>query len=218
MHPLSDYDIYIFDCDGVILDSNQLKIDAMRKTLIAIFNDEDQIDSCVEYFKCNFGKSRFHHVDIFLSKYINIDDTLKDRYKNDILKSYSGMCKKLYLEADLTPGFIDFIGSLNGYKFVASGSEQEELRYVFKQRGLDIYFNEIYGSPTPKSKLVSQILDEKKSNNVLFFGDALSDLSAALDNNIDFIAYLPFSNVEKKLIEMSLTNGFKGINHWSDIN
>ena len=218
MHRLSDYDIYIFDCDGVILDSNKLKIDAMRRSLVAIFNDDSQIDYCIEYFKCNFGKSRFHHIDIFLSEYFDIDDALKEGYKNDILESYSGMCKDLYLEADLTPGFIDFIESLNGYKFVASGSEQEELRYVFKLRGLDTYFNGIYGSPTPKSTLVSRILNEKKSNNALFFGDALSDLSAALDNDIDFIAYVPFSNVEQKLIKMSLANGFKGINHWSDIN
>ena len=28
-----DYDTIIFDCDGVILDSNELKIDAMREAL-----------------------------------------------------------------------------------------------------------------------------------------------------------------------------------------
>ena len=33
MPPLNDYEVYIFDCDGVILDSNQLKIKAMKQAL-----------------------------------------------------------------------------------------------------------------------------------------------------------------------------------------
>ena len=51
MRQISDYDIYIFDCDGVILDSNQLKIEAMERALSALFTKKTEIDNCIHYFK-----------------------------------------------------------------------------------------------------------------------------------------------------------------------
>jgi len=47
------------------------------------------------------------------------------------------------------------------------------------------------------------------------FGDAISDMNAALDNNIDFIAYLPYSNVSEELIIESENRGFTIMNSWS---
>jgi phosphoglycolate phosphatase-like HAD superfamily hydrolase len=218
MRPISDFDIYIFDCDGVVLDSNQLKIDAMAMVLSELFTNKSEIDDCINYFKHNFGKSRFHHVDIFLSKYLNVLDQDAVHYRKSILSSYSSMCKQLYLEAEVTPGFLEFVGKLNGKKFIASGSEQEELRYVFKQRGLNNLFDGIYGSPTAKSENINTIIKEEHNSNAIMFGDALSDLNAAIDNSIDFIAYLPFSNVAQKLKLLSIEQGFSFHNSWSEIN
>ncbi|MBB1354748.1 HAD family hydrolase [Pseudoalteromonas sp. SR45-5] len=126
-------------------------------------------------------------------------------------------CKSLYLQAELTPGFIDFITQLKGKKFIASGSEQQELRDVFNARGLDSYFDEIYGSPTKKSDLVANILDITKASNAIMFGDAVSDLEAANINNIDFIGYLPFSNVKEKLVSLADKRSYKVIEQWSEL-
>jgi phosphoglycolate phosphatase-like HAD superfamily hydrolase len=212
MLPISDYDIYIFDCDGVILDSNQLKIDAMEKALTAVFKDNVGIENCVNYFKNNFGKSRFHHVDVFLSDYLLVSDQAREKIRKEILRTFSLMCKELYLDAALTSGFIEFISSLQGKKFVASGSEQEELREVFRQRGLNVYFDEIFGSPTAKAELVAAILKSEDSDvKAIMFGDALSDLYAAEENKIDFIFYAPLSNVKESMLKLSKNHGFKVI-------
>lgn len=218
MHPIYNYDIYIFDCDGVILDSNQLKIDAMKTVLCALFKDRTKIENCVNYFKNNFGKSRFHHVDVFLADYFIVADQYREEIREKILNAYSSMCKKLYLDADLTPGFIEFISSLKGKKFVASGSEQEELREVFKQRGLDVYFDEVFGSPTVKTDLITHILHMTDYSNAIMFGDAISDFDAALKNSIEFIAYIPFSNVQEELTNLSIGNEFKIIDSWTELN
>ncbi|MEY8215511.1 MAG: HAD hydrolase-like protein [Colwellia sp.] len=217
MRQISDYDIYIFDCDGVILDSNQLKIEAMERALSALFTKKTEIDNCIHYFKHNFGKSRFHHIDVFLLEYLNVADQDSQHYRQSILSSYSSMCKKLYLNAEITPDFLDFIQGLQGKKFIASGSEQEELRYVFKQRELDSLFDGIYGSPTPKSENIKKILQSTANNNAIMFGDAISDLNASVDNGIAFIAYLPFSNVKNKLNSLSVDQGFSAYNSWSEI-
>lgn len=217
MHPIANYDVYIFDCDGVILDSNQLKIDAMQNALASIINDSESVNTCVDYFRNNFGRSRFHHVDVFVEQFLLLDDTTKNKVKDDILHAYSSQCKSLYLQAKITPGFIEFIGHLSGKKYIASGSEQQELREVFKARNLDTYFDEIFGSPTKKSDLVANILQLTRSNNAIMLGDALSDLEAAKINQIDFIAYTPFSNVLAALKEATSAAGFTVIESWCQL-
>lgn len=214
MPSLSDYDVYIFDCDGVILDSNQLKIDAMQTALESILPDSKQIDSCVDYFRNNFGKSRFHHIDVFVSEYLQLDETDKEQTKKRILDAYSSQCKMLYLSAEITPGFIEFIKRLDGHKYVASGSEQGELREVFQERGLDVYFKDIFGSPVRKPQLVSNILAKEESASAIMFGDAISDMEAANINTIDFIAYLPFSNVVNSMKELAKEHDFLALNEW----
>lgn len=217
MHPLANYDIYIFDCDGVILDSNQLKIDAMKNALKLIIDDAQQINKCVDYFRNNFGRSRFHHIDVFVEQFLLLDARTQREVKDNLLSAYSHQCKSLYLKAELTPGFIDFIKQLKGKKYIASGSEQQELRDVFATRKLDIYFDDIYGSPTKKPDLVANILKLNSNNNAVMFGDAISDLEASQINDIDFIAYTPFSNVPEGLATRSQIANFKVIQAWSEV-
>jgi len=217
MHQFSKFDIYIFDCDGVILDSNQLKIDAMQRALEATTSDFDKVKKCVDYFRNNFGRSRFHHIDVFIEQFLELDKANASEIKKTILDEYSAQCKSLYLQADMTPGFIDFINELNGKKYIASGSEQQELRDVFKERGLNVYFDEIYGSPAKKSDLVANILKSNNSQNAVMFGDAISDLEASQVNNIEFIAYISFSNVPVELAKRSQMANFKVIKTWSEI-
>jgi phosphoglycolate phosphatase-like HAD superfamily hydrolase len=217
MHQIYDYDAYIFDCDGVILDSNTLKIKAMEVALTAIIHDSLKVNLCVDYFRLNFGRSRFHHVDVFIEKYLLLNESEIDSTRKSILAAYSSQCKELYLTADITPGFIDFIKTLKGRKYIASGSEQEELRGVFSARGLDKYFNNIFGSPQLKSKLVENILQLEATNHLVMFGDAISDFEAAVENEIDFIGYLAYSNVRGAMIERCNNSNSRIVESWSEI-
>ncbi|MEZ9357186.1 HAD family hydrolase [Vibrio breoganii] len=212
-----DYDIFIFDCDGVILDSNQLKIEAMKIALKDISECNSEINSCIEYFRNNFGSSRFHHVEYFINDIFLLSGVEKDIAYEKILRNYSSQCKELYLEAELTPGIQSVLEKINGSIYIASGSEQEELREVFNRRGLTKYFNQIYGSPTSKVDLVRGILQKDDSKKAVMFGDAFSDMRAAEDNGIDFVAYLPYSNVKTELLRKSQIEGFVAINSWEEI-
>ncbi|MBH0027518.1 HAD family hydrolase [Pseudoalteromonas sp. SWN29] len=217
MHPITDYDVYIFDCDGVILDSNQLKIDAMQNALSTVILDQVKVKECVDYFRVNFGRSRFHHVDVFIDKFLRLDKSMVEQTKKSILEAYSSLCRALYLKAELTPNVIEFIETIKGNKFIASGSEQKELQEVFKLRGLDVHFNGIYGSPIKKNELVTNILELTNSNNAIMFGDAISDFEAAKINKIDFVGYLPYSNVREELELIATRSGALAINRWSEL-
>lgn len=213
MRSIHQYDIYIFDCDGVILDSNQLKIDAMETALISLSFKKEDVFKCVDYFRNNFGKSRFHHVDVFINEILNVKQNA-DSIKLSILEAFSTSCKHLYLEANLTPGIIDFIKCLAGKKYIASGSEQQELISVFKERGLYSFFSGIYGSPTKKMALIENILSLESTTNAVMIGDAVSDWEAATANGIDFIFYSPFSNVKYNMMNLYKKHGFMVIENF----
>lgn len=214
MHLINQYNYYIFDCDGVILDSNKLKIEAMRESLISLNVNLDVVQECCIYFTENFGKSRFHHTDVFMEKFLNIPLESRSVFKSSLLDIFSIKCKELYLKSPITPGFIEFITELKGKKYIASGSEQNELREVFEVRNLQGYFTEIYGSPAPKAELVKMIIGSMKNKNTVIIGDAISDLEAAIENKIDFIGYLPYSNVAEKLKEKAQSLGFITVESW----
>ncbi|MDP2573121.1 HAD hydrolase-like protein [Vibrio penaeicida] len=201
MPPLSKYEVYIFDCDGVILDSNQLKIEAMNNALEAHFSAQDLIIECVNYFRRNFGKSRFHHVAYFLDSIFDIEEEKRSDLELLVLEDFSKQCRALYLTAELTPSFMAFLEQCEGKRYVASGSEQSELRDVFVQRGLDAHFDGVFGSPTPKSELIRHILEQAQNTNAVMFGDAETDMLSAQQNHIDFVFYAPYSNVKEKMIE-----------------
>ncbi|CAM8675194.1 HAD family hydrolase [Leclercia sp. M-A074-M] len=217
MQSIHNYDVYIFDCDGVILDSNKLKIEAMEEALRDLGFEATLIEKCIDYFKNNFGLSRFHHVEIFLDKFLNIEPDQKDNIRPKILNKFSDQCHNLYLEAKITPGFIELITSLKGKKYIASGSEEFGLIRAFKERGLEHLFSSIYGSPETKSNIIFKILDKEHSKKAIMFGDAISDFEAAKKNGIDFIAYTPYSNVKDTLIMLATNNGYNVVNSWSEV-
>ena len=54
---LNSYDIIILDCDGVLLDSNRFKLEAMREVTSSW--GDDVSNRFIDYAKQQFGSSRF---------------------------------------------------------------------------------------------------------------------------------------------------------------
>ena len=217
MLPFRNFDLIIFDCDGVLLDSNTLKIEAMGEALKKMGVSLKEVDTCKSFFADNFGKSRFYHVDYFVENLLKVDTQSIDNFKQELLNTYSQQCKKLYLTANITPFSEKLLAQNTAIKYVASGSEQNELREIFKIRKLDSYFSGILGSPEKKSVHIATILKKHNTPKAVMIGDAISDLEAAKENNIDFIFYSPFSNVEAKMRHLCLINGYRIINSFKEV-
>jgi len=148
----------------------------------------------IQYFKNNFGISRYK-----LAKYF-IEEILKQNFDiilfDNIVKIYSQRSFELYKQANFTKKLLSF---LEFYKdknlFVASGSNEEELKEIFKIREINKYFISIYGSPKKKSDIVKEIV--KKYPNSIMIGDANSDMNAAKEVKIDFIFMRDYSTNEE---------------------
>lgn len=215
------YRIFIFDCDGVILDSNYFKIDAMRNALIRNNFTNIEVNASINYFKNNFGNSREHHVNEFLKNHKK-NDIESSNLAKKIIHDYSHQVKEMYMDCDLTDGF-DFIfqnfGSFK--KYIASGSNEQELKLVFQRRKLDKYFVGIYGSPQTKTNNIRNIIHQNQDvskDEIVMIGDSVSDYQSARKENIGFLGYLKYSLVSKKMLELSKIHDFKILNHWQELN
>ena len=186
MDSLYDYDVYVFDCDGVILDSNELKNKAFRETLARY--PKEEVDQFILYHKKNGGVSRYKKFEYFFKEILTVDD--KKEKTDEAIKDYGSLVKQRLLNCNLIEGVDGFLKSLITNKkacYVDSGSDESELRGVFKERNLDKFFKQIYGSPTSKVDNLKKIFStHSKEEKIIFFGDSLADYQAAKHFDIDF--------------------------------
>jgi HAD superfamily hydrolase (TIGR01549 family) len=205
---LNEYDTIILDCDGVIFNSNYLKLDAFRDAIDSY--DQNIIDDFIEYFKKSFGTSRYVLTRVFIEDFLKLE--FDEELYNIILDKYSNNCVSLYQKVNTTYNFLEFIEKYqNKQLYIASGSDEEELKLVFRNRNLDKYFKNIFGSPKSKSDIVKDIVDNK--NKFIMIGDAKSDMLAAKDSKINFIFMKDYSTNE----EMKKDNSLKTINNLGNL-
>ena len=182
MFKLSEYKQVIFDCDGVILDSNNIKSEAFLKSLEG--EDEASLKSFLKYHKENGGISRFVKFEYFFRN-IKQQKDYQDEF-DDALNRYSQLSFEGLLSSKEITGIrdvLEFLYSQNIDCFVVSGGEQKEVRSVLKHKDLSRYFQGIFGSPRKKEEHLSA-LDLTKA---IYFGDAKSDYMAAMKFDIEFV-------------------------------
>jgi HAD superfamily hydrolase (TIGR01549 family) len=177
----------IFDLDGVIIESAEIKTRAFE----LLFADyPDKVAEIVDYHQRNAGFSRYVK---FRHFYENIlGQELTSRKEAELGERFSQIVLEQVLKAPLVPGAIDF---LRRHKeryclFIASGTPDEELRYIMERRQLSGFFREIHGTPKEKHEIIEDILDRYsfKRKEVVFVGDAESDRIAAERAGVSFIA------------------------------
>mgnify|MGYP001166562511 FL=1 len=186
MVDLNSYDIFIFDCDGVILDSNSLKTDAFRDALKS--EPKHLIEEMITYHMVNGGISRYKKFNHFFSKIRSSDDIEKDT--DQAIKKFADFVRSGLLEVEFIPGVISFLESTfcSKHIYVNSGSDENELRHVFQKRNISHFFKEIYGSPNTKEVNMRKILEKYgQDSKAIFFGDSASDYEAARSSKTDFV-------------------------------
>lgn len=190
MIDLSGYKLIIFDCDGVILNSNELKTAAFFNC--AQFAGDDIATSFAKYHAENGGVSRYVKFKFFIKHFLNInpDSEHGQRLFVDLLHDYALRVKQAMLTCEMTTA-LDFLKlkTISASWAVASGSDQEELRSVFRERNIAHYFDSgIFGSPTTKLAIISGLLADKLNpSTVLVIGDSLLDYKVSSEMKTGFI-------------------------------
>jgi phosphoglycolate phosphatase-like HAD superfamily hydrolase len=187
LQDLSNCKSVVFDCDGVILQSNKIKTNAFRESLKG--DPIVLIDQFIEYHKSNGGISRYVKFEYYY-QYIKCEKNYKTLSKKAISR-YSEIVVEGLIAADYIPGVINAINYFNDKNipcFVISGGDQIELNEVFSKRGIDNSFVEILGSPiTKKEHAVEMVKIDQIKLPGIFFGDAYLDMEVANFIGLDFI-------------------------------
>lgn len=177
----------IFDSDGVILDSNQVKTLAFAKTLKGYA--QDQIDFFLSYHRSNGGLSRYEKFNFFLKKYNLYTDSEYLR----LIKKFSIETSLAYEEAQMTKGIKIFLAKLLEEQidsFIITANEERQSNIVYKKKSLSRYFKTILGSPGSKEDNVKELFKSGfigKKNQVIFFGDSIHDHQCAQKFGFQFI-------------------------------
>lgn len=199
--PLSHYKTLVFDCDGVILNSNKIKTDSFYST--ACIWSQDAAQDLVDYHLANGGVSR--HV-----KFKYLLNHILPRYftdpvpgidgpgLSDLLKAYSSYVYGSLMVCDIANRLHELRSFTSSSSWcVVSGSDQSELRDIFSQRSINHLFDAgIFGSPDPKPL----ILNREISNGTiefpaLFLGDSKYDYTCSNKYKIDFLFLHGWSDV-----------------------
>ena len=171
--------LVVFDCDGVILDSVDVKTRAFGQ--IVEESGPDAVARMTEYHLAHGGVSRTRKFEWFY------DEVLGRNITEDELQVLSRKFRQLVFEgvirSPLVPGIMETLESLHGKlpMYVASGTPNDELLQVLDARNLTCFFEGVYGTPPEKSELLRRIIELAgiAPNDTLMVGDSSTDLDAA---------------------------------------
>lgn len=188
MKPLAEYQTLVFDCDGVVLNSNQLKIQAYFDVAIKFGANKAQAQALVDYHVLLGGVSRYPKFEYFLREILQQPVTEKSMQR--LLASFTETVQRLLTDCEIAPDLMQVRQAAPSAKWmIISGGDQAELCAIFKNRGIaDLFTAGIFGSPDNKDQILAR---ELASGNIaqpaLFIGDSRYDHQASTRAGLDFV-------------------------------
>lgn len=187
------YATLIFDCDGVVLDSNRIKTEAFRAA--ALPWGVAAAEALVAHHVANGGISRHrkfaHFLDAILPEHapgavVGRDGPGLER----LLDSYAGAVRQGLMTCAVAEGLEALRTATPEARWlIVSGGAEAELREIFAARGLDALFDGgIFGSPDSKDTILARELAAGTIRGpALFVGDSRYDHEAAARAGLDFV-------------------------------
>lgn len=197
MRPLAEYKTLVFDCDGVVLNSNQLKIQAYFDVAIKFGANEIQAQALVDHHVKLGGISRYPKFEYFLREIMQ--QPVTEEAMQDLLTSFTAEVKRLLTDCEISPYLTHVRNASPDAKWmIISGGDQAELQEIFKQRGIDKLFDAgIFGSPDNKDTILAR---EVGLGHImlpaLFIGDSRYDHQASTNAGLDFVFLSAWTDVE----------------------
>jgi phosphoglycolate phosphatase-like HAD superfamily hydrolase len=177
----------VFDFDGVILESGNIKTEAF----LELFGDYPQFQAAIlQYHLDNLGVSRYEKFEWIYRELLR--QPLAAAEREWLGCRFSEIVLDKILSCPLVPGALDALKLFHGIYplFVASGTPQEELDMIVRRRDLPEYFTGVWGTPRKKAEIIRSVLSryEWRPEQVLMVGDGTSDYQAAVATGVAFVA------------------------------
>lgn len=171
----------IFDFDGVILNSHNVKTDAFFE----IFKEFGNIKAkkAQKYHLKNIGISRFKKFK-YIIKNILKDKTINSKYLN---KKFQDYCFKKIKSLKINSDLKYFLKKYNKKydMFISTATPQNDIIRILKEKKIIHFFKKIYSSPKKKYEHINLI--KRKFKKRIFIGDSNEDLLACIKTKTFFI-------------------------------
>jgi HAD superfamily hydrolase (TIGR01549 family) len=176
----------LFDFDGVLAESVNIKTEAFRQMYLS--HGEDFAQKVVEHHLANGGMSRYEKVKVYNGEWLG--EEINQEKIQQLSQKFSDLVVEGVVNSKEVTGSSDFLNSSVDYKkYIITGTPTIEIQEILERRNMNHFFEKIYGSPEKKDFWVKEILRNENilSEQCVFIGDALADYNAATGNNIIFI-------------------------------
>lgn len=181
---IENYQTLVFDCDGVVLNSNKVKTEAFYKTALPF--GEQAAQKLVAHHVLNGGISRYKKFEWFIQEVVPTGEA----ELNKLLESYAHSVKDGLLTCEIAKGLFELREKTSHANWlIVSGGDQQELREVFAARKIiELFDGGIFGSPDSKDTLLERELTNKNiRDSAIFLGDSRYDHIASSNAGLDFV-------------------------------
>ena len=184
---IKKYKTIVFDCDGVVLDSNVVKTDAYFRTAKNLGATDIQAQALVNYHVKLGGISRYYKFDWYLREVLHKPVT--DVAVQALLDAFSKELEEGLMQCDLAKGLFALREQTDSNWLILSGGDQQEICDLFANRKIAHMFDGgLFGSPNNKDEVLArEIANSNIQFPALFLGDAKYDFEAATRAGLDFI-------------------------------
>ncbi len=192
---LQDYRTLVFDCDGVILDSNKVRAQAFYNA--ALPYGQHHAEALREYHILHGGVSRYVKFEVLLRDMVGVPVT--EEALQQLLHAFTTEATKGLLTCPIAPGLQALREATPHARWIlVSGADERELRHVFAQRGIADWFDGgIFGSPSNKDDILRRELAAANLQRpAVFFGDSRYDHQAASGAGLDFVFVSDWTDME----------------------
>jgi phosphoglycolate phosphatase-like HAD superfamily hydrolase len=177
---MQDWQAFIFDFDGVLADSVEVKTDAFAR-LFAPYGAE-VVTQVVAHHRKHGGMSRFEKFRIYHEEFLGKE--ISESEISALARRFSELVMDRVVAADEIAGASEFLEKYSERIpcFINSATPTPEVETIVERRGWGKHFKEVTGSPRTKTENLRYIVGKYhlSRNGCVFFGDAMSDYEAAL--------------------------------------
>jgi HAD superfamily hydrolase (TIGR01549 family) len=177
----------VFDFDGVLVES----VDVKTRAYAFLFQNEGEevVRKVVDYHLKNGGVSRFEKIRFYYSDILH--RSLSEERFQELCTQFSHLVVDEVVASSWVDGAKEFL-IRNKKKYtliIISGTPEPELKKIIKRREMAHFFSSVKGAPKDKVSLLKEVMIEYhlKPEEIVFIGDAETDLSAARNTGVHFI-------------------------------
>jgi phosphoglycolate phosphatase-like HAD superfamily hydrolase len=190
---LAKYKTIVFDCDGVVLNSNKVKVQAYFDVAKRMGGSDAEAQAFVDHHVSKGSFPRNGKIEYYLTNIVKqpMTKVLVEQY----IAAFEDILDKTLMECEIAPGILALkFSTPNARWMLLSGGDQAELRRVFPRRNVEehnlasLFEAGIFGGPDIKEEV---LVREKANANLqmpaLFLGDSKYDYQAATKAGLDFV-------------------------------